>query len=137
MTTWREELVETCKSKAEREQEEAERRAKRLAEALQVADEAIGHALDGLRFAAEQLQSKQQPATLQQVDGGHTLSLHDQKIAVALDRNEAVVKVSFNDGRPREFDFAKDRHLSPKDVEEYVGRRTVELARAAQKAQPW
>ena len=65
------------------------------------------------------------------------MSLNELRLSVGLSRSDAVLKVTFNDGRPREFDFAKDRHLSPKDVEEYVGRRAVELARAAQKANPW
>ena len=58
-------------------------------------------------------------------------------LTVELDRSTAVLTVTYDAAKPREFDFAKDRHLSPKDVEEYVGRRLVELARAAQKAHPW
>jgi hypothetical protein len=135
--SWRDELSEAVKSKAEREGEEAKRRAKRLAEALTVADEAMDKAREGLRFANEQFQSKQQPSQIKEDGGSYELRMHDLSIAVDLSRDDAVLKVTFNDGRPREFDFAKDRHLSPKDVEEYVGRRAVELARAAQKANPW
>ena len=118
-TTWRDELVEVIKSKAEREAEEAERRRKRLEEALSVADEALGQAKDSLGYAHE------------------ALVLGDQSVRVSLSRETAVLEVGFNDARPREFDFSKDRHLAPRDVEEYVGRRLVELARAAQKADPW
>ena len=49
----------------------------------------------------------------------------------------AVIKVTFGEGKPREFDFAKDRHIAPADVEEYIGRRSLELVRAAHKAHPW
>jgi hypothetical protein len=45
--------------------------------------------------------------------------------------------VNVAETKPREFDFAKDRHIAATDVEEYVGRRAVELVRLAQKATPW
>jgi hypothetical protein len=137
MSNWRDELTEAVKSKAERDAEEATRRAKRLTEALEVAEEALNNALEGLRFTHEQLAGKQQPASLIEADGTHTLKLGELFISVGLTRDDAVLTISYNDQRPREFDFAKDRHLSPKDVEEYVGRRAVELARTAQKTQPW
>jgi len=137
MGNWRDELAEVVKSKAEREAEEAERQRKRLEEALAVADEAMSKALDGLKFAKEQFEAKKQPAKLKESKGNHVLSLNDLSLAVSLSRDKAVLEVVFNEGRPREFDFAKDRHLSPKDVEEYVGRRAVELARTAQKNAPW
>lgn len=137
MSNWRDELAEVVKSNAEREAEEAERQRKRLEEALAVADEAMSQALEGLRFAKEQFTSKKQPAKLKETAGTHVLTLNDLTLSVGLTRETAVLEVVFNEGRPREFDFAQDRHLSPKDVEEYVGRRTVELARAAQKTSPW
>jgi len=137
MAGWRDELVEAIKSKQEREAEEAERKRKRLEEALEVADEALTRAAGALEFVSEQLQSKSQPVTLSASDGDHCLKMHDYSLTVGISRDDAILKVTFNDGRPREFDFAKDRHLSPKDVEEYVGRRTVEFARAAQKSNPW
>jgi hypothetical protein len=137
MSTWREELVEAIKTKAEREAEEADKRKKRLEEALKIADEALGHALDGLEFSRSQLAGKEQPAKLKKDGDARVFELHGQTLGIELDRSEAVLKVTFNGGRPREFDFAKDRHISPKDVEEYVGRRAVELARAAHKAKPW
>lgn len=137
MTGWRDELIEAIKSKSEREAEEEAKRLKRLESALEVADEALGKAEEGLRFADAQLRGKSQPAKLEKKNGEVALAIHDLRLAVLLSREDAVVKVSYNDGRPREFDFAKDRHLSPKDVEEYVGRRAVELARAAQKQNPW
>ena len=137
MAGWRDELIDVVKSKEEREVEEEARKQKRLHEALEVADEAMSKAADGLRFANEQLQNKKQPAALREKTDDLSLSLNHLSLSVGLSRGDAILKVTFNDGRPREFDFAKDRHLSPKDVEEYVGRRAVELARAAQKAKPW
>jgi hypothetical protein len=137
MSTWRDELIEAVKSKREREAEEETRRQKRLEEALSVATDAMTKALDSLRFADEQLRDKRQPCKLVEKTDDLALELFDLRLAVSLSRADGVVKITFNDGRPREFDFAKDRHLSSKDVEEYVGRRTVELARAAQKNKPW
>jgi hypothetical protein len=137
MNNWRDELVEAIKTAEERQAEELDRKRKRLEEALQVADEALSQARNGLRFAGEQLKSKNQPASVSEAEGRCALELRELSVAVELNREEAVVKVVFNQQRPREFDFSKDRHLSPKDVEEYVGRRAVELARAAQKADPW
>ena len=137
MSGWRDELIEAIKSKNERDAEEEARRKQRLEAALEVADAALEKAEEGLRFADEQLRAKQQPVKLHKKNGEVALEMHDQRLSVLLSRDDAVLRVSYNDGRPREFDFAKDRHLSPKDVEEYVGRRAVELARAAQKTNPW
>lgn len=137
MENWRNELREVVKSQAEREAEEQERRRKRIAEALQVADQAMAQSLDGLRFATEQLRDKQQEPTLGEEADTYSFRIRDRTVTVELDRETAVLKVSTNDGRPREFDFATDRHLAPKDVEEYVGRRLVETARAVQKEHPW
>jgi hypothetical protein len=137
MAGWRDELSEVIKTKDEREVEEAARKRKRLVEALGVGDEALERALEGLKYAHEQLQNKSQPSSLSEQDGVHALRMHEQHITIALQRDDAILKVVFNDGRPREFDFAQDRHMSPKDVEEYVGRRAVEFARAAQKTNPW
>ncbi|MBI4953633.1 MAG: hypothetical protein HY908_16530 [Myxococcales bacterium] len=136
-TTWREELGEACKSRAERDAEEKERQRKRVEEALRVADVAVEQAQDALRFASSKLQDKGQPAALADGGGGLCLTLSDQRLAIELDRATAVVRVLFNEARPREFDFAKDKHIAPKDVEEYVGRRAIELVRAAQKQTPW
>ena len=88
-------------------------------------------------FAAEQLREKGQDVNVDTKDDGRTLSFRDYSVVLGLDVETAVLTVVYNDGRPKEFDFAKDRHLAPKDVEEYVGRRVVEMARAAQKAEPW
>jgi hypothetical protein len=137
MSSWRDELIEAVKSKDEREREDDERRRKRLEEALAVADDAMQKALESLRFADERLRVQRQPSKLNEKKDEYSLELYDLSLAVGLARTDAVVKVIFNDGRPREFDFSKDRHLSAKDVEEYVGRRAVELARAAQKTHPW
>jgi hypothetical protein len=137
MDNWRDEFNEAVKSKVEREAEAEERRQKRLGEALEVADEGLAVALQGLRFADELLQRKGQKAQIEEKDGRHALTLLDLSVAIELSREDAILKVSSNETRPREFDFSNDRHISPRDVEEYVGRRVVELARAAQKAQPW
>lgn len=137
MENWREELAEEVKTKAEREAEEEARRNKRLAEALAVADEGLAKALESLRFADELIRSKGQASSLEEQDGRLLFKLLDLTVVVELSRNDAVLKVAYNEGRPREFDFSNDRHISPRDVEEYVGRRMVELARAAQKVSPW
>ena len=137
MSGWRDELIEAIKSKSEREAEEDERRKKRLEAALEVAHEALQQAEEGLRFTDQQLRAKSQPVKLEKKNGEIALAIHDLRLTVLLTTDDAVLRVTYNDGRPREFDFAKDRHLSPKDVEEYVGRRAVELARAAQKNNPW
>jgi len=138
MATWRDELVEVIKSKSEREAEEQARLAKRVAEALVVADEAVAKALDALKFAVDRFTEKDQPNSLEEQDGAHVLSLRgEDTLKVSLNRDDALLTVIYNDGRPREFEFSKDRHISPSDVEEYVGRRCVEMARAAQKAAPW
>jgi hypothetical protein len=137
VSSWRDELIEAVKGKAERDAEEEERRRKRIEEALRVAEEALGKARDALEFARGQLESKKQPATLGGNGDRRRLVLGPLSLAIELSREDAVIKVTYNEGRPREFDFAKDRHLSPQDIEEYVGRRAVELTRAAQKAQPW
>jgi uncharacterized protein YdbL (DUF1318 family) len=137
VNSWRNELREVAKSKAEREAEEEERRRKRIDEALEVADAGMSQALEGLRFAAELLRDRAQQTNLTEGDGEHCFEVSGGKVVVSLSRETAVLAVQTNDGRPREFDFAKDRHLAPKDVEEYVGRRLIELARAAQKEHPW
>ena len=137
MNSWRDELKEAVKSKAEREQEEQARKRKRLEEALQVAREALDKTAAVLGFTHELLVSKEQPSTLAEDGGITSLKMHDMSLLVGLSEESAVLKVTLNEGHPREFDFSKDRHLSPKDVEEYVGRRAVELARAAQQKHPW
>jgi hypothetical protein len=141
MANWRDELMDIIKTQTEREAEEEDRKRKRLEEALAVALDALEKARDGLRFANDQFKAKQQSSSLSE-DGDKlclklTSAPAELSLAVGLSRDDAILRVMFNEQRPREFDFAKDRHLAPKDVEEYVGRRAVELARAAQKARPW
>jgi len=58
-------------------------------------------------------------------------------LSADLDPDTAVIKVSYLDAKAREFDFARDRHIAAADVEEYLGRRVVELIRSVQKATPW
>ncbi|WP_437676084.1 hypothetical protein [Sorangium sp. So ce131] len=137
MPTWRDELIEAVKSKAERESEELARHKKRVAEALAAAESAVSLGAESLKFAHEKLQEKGQPAVLSQEADKHRLALGDFALALELVRESAIVRVTFGDGKPREFDFAKDRHIAPADVEEYLGRRSLELVRAAQKAAPW
>lgn len=137
MTTWRDELLEAIKTQAERDAEEAAKRKKRLEEALAIADVALEKAREGLVFAHEQLVSKGQSPTLEREGERSTLTFGGQSLAIDVDRSEGVLQVSVNGGRPKEFDFAKDRHIAPKDVEEYVGRRTLELVRAVHKIAPW
>lgn len=137
MPSWRDELIEAVKTKAEREAEELARHRKRVEEALATADTAMKLGGDALRFAAAKLDEKGQPAALDDAPDALKLTLHDLTLRLELSRESAIIKVTFGDAKPREFDFAKDRHISPADVEEYVGRRALELVRSAQKAAPW
>ncbi len=150
MPNWRDELIEAVKTKSEREAEEAAKQRQRVLEALSSAEGAVTLASDALRFACERICEKGQAAALheEQVEaaadeggGSRTklvrLTLGSLTLAVELDRSTAIVKVSYLEGKPREFDFARDRHIAAADVEEYVGRRAVELVRSAQKAAAW
>ncbi|MBK8252465.1 MAG: hypothetical protein IPK82_07320 [Polyangiaceae bacterium] len=137
MPSWRDELNEAVKTKAEREAEEQERHRKRVEEALATAEAAMKLGSEALRYTADKLKEKEQPATLEETGDVLRLLLHELSLRFELLRENAVIKVTFGDGKPREFDFAKDRHISPADVEEYIGRRSLELVRAAQKTTPW
>ncbi len=148
MANWREELTEAIKTKAEREAEEAARLKQRVLEALGTAETALELAIGALRFAHEKIAEKGQAASLEltpSVDHPTTAKLvlgqagaaGSLVLGLQLDRETAVVRVNVAETKPREFDFAKDRHISAVDVEEYVGRRAVELVRLAQKATPW
>lgn len=137
MPSWRDELIEAVKTKAEREAEEAARHRKRVEEALATAEAAMKLGGDALRFAEGKLKDKGQSASLDDAPDALKLALGDLSLRLELSRESAIIKVTFGDAKPREFDFAKDRHISPSDVEEYVGRRTLELVRSAQKASPW
>lgn len=139
MPNWREELVEAAKTKEEREEEERARHRKRVEEALTTAEAAMSLGADALRFTRDKLGEKLQKAELSESDSKDSfkLSLLEFSLALELVRESAVIKVTFGESKPREFDFAKDRHIAPADVEEYVGRRALELVRAAQKAHPW
>ncbi|WP_437530092.1 hypothetical protein WME79_49060 [Sorangium sp. So ce726] len=125
------------KSKAEREAEELARHKKRVAEALAAAESAVSLGAESLKFAHERLREKGQSIALTEEQDKHRLALGDFSLSLELLRDSAIVRVTFGDGKPREFDFAKDRHIAPADVEEYIGRRALELVRAAQKASPW
>ncbi len=137
MPSWRDELIEAVKTKAERDAEEAARHRKRVEEALATAEAAMKLGAEALRFSAERLGEKGQTAAFEEGDGSVKLTLNDLSLRLELSRESAIIKVTFGDAKPREFDFAKDRHIAPNDVEEYVGRRALEFVRSAQKAFPW
>ena len=137
MASWRDELIEAVKSKAEREAEEAARHKKRVEEALATAETAMGLAAEGMRYTRDKLREKEQPVELSEEKDRHRLTVHDLALTLELVRESAVIKITFGEGKPREFDLAKDRHIAPVDVEEYIGRRSLELVRAAYKGHPW
>jgi hypothetical protein len=135
--SWRDELIEAVKTKVEREAEEQSRHRKRVEEALATAEAAMKLGAEALRFASGKLKEKEQAASLDESADALKLTLHELSLRLELSRDSAIIKVTFGDAKPREFDFAKDRHISPGDVEEYVGRRALEFVRSAQKATPW
>ena len=151
MANWRDELSDAVKTKAEREREEQERHRLRVQEALASAEGALTLAVEAVKFAHDRIVEKGQDATLVDEsegvpgEGGQSetrvksskLRLGAHTLGIELDRTTAILKVSFLEGKPREFDFARDRHIAAVDVEEYVGRRAVEFVRAAQKSAPW
>jgi hypothetical protein len=134
---WRDELIESVKTKAEREEEERARHRKRVEEALATAEAAMKLGGEALRFTRDRLKEKEQPVELGEQADSYKLTLRELSLTLELARDSAVIKALYGDGKPREFDFAKDRHIAPADVEEYIGRRSLELVRAAQKAHPW
>ncbi|NUP09284.1 MAG: hypothetical protein HOW73_24800 [Polyangiaceae bacterium] len=152
MPNWRDELIDAVKTRVERDAEEAAKHKQRVLEALASAETALGLAIEALKFGHERIAEKGQDAKFLDeteevasdgdLPGGKRtklarLSLGNLSVAIELDRATAVIKVSFLEGKPREFDFARDRHIAAADVEDYVGRRVVELVRSAQKASPW
>lgn len=137
MPNWRDELMEAVKTKAEREAEEAEKQRLRVQEALSTAQGAIALAIEALVFADETVRSKGQDSAVEKTATGARYQLGTMSLAVDLDTTTAVIKVTYFDAKARDFDFARDRHIAAADVEEYVGRRVVELIRTAQKANPW
>jgi ADP-ribose pyrophosphatase YjhB (NUDIX family) len=137
MVSWRDELNEAVKSKAEREAEEQARLKKRVEEALATATQAMNLGAEALAFAYQRLHEKGQAAEHQAEGDVAKLKLADQNVTLELVRDAALVRVTFGEQKPREFDFAKDRHIAPADVEEYVGRRMLELVRNAYKTSPW
>lgn len=137
MPTWRDELIEAVKSKAERDAEEAARHRKRVEEALATAETAMGLGVEALRYTRDKLKDKGQPVEFTEEKDRYRLTLRDLSLTLELVRESAIIKATFGEGKPREFDLAKDRHIAPADVEEYMGRRSLELVRGAYKAQPW
>lgn len=137
MPNWRDELIEAVKTKAEREAEEQARHRKRVEEALTTAEAAMSLGTESLKFARDKLREKGQEADLTEQPDSFKLALREVSLSLELVRDAALIKVTFGDGKPRDFDFAKDRHIAPADVEEYIGRRALEFVRAAQKTSPW
>jgi len=147
MANWREELSEAVKTKAERDAEESARLKQRVQEALGTAESAFGLAMDALRFAADKIGEKGKTVKLDITPGepspGAKLVIEQSGelgplvLGLSIDRETAMVKAFLGVTKPREFDFAKDRHIAASDVEEYVGRRIIEVVRAAQKASAW
>jgi hypothetical protein len=137
MASWRDELIEAVKSKAERDAEEAARHKKRVEEALATAETAVKLAIDALRYTRDQIAEKGQPVTLTEEGDSAKLTLHELTLGLELVRESALIRITFGDAKPREFDLAKDRHIAPADVEEYMGRRALELVRGAYKAHAW
>lgn len=152
MPNWRDELIDAVKTKAEREAEEAAKQRQRVLEALASAETALSLAIDALKFARDRIADKGQEVGFTEEteevkeEGVETagtftklarVAVGKLGVSVELDRTTAIIRVGFLEGKPREFDFARDRHIAASDVEEYVGRRVVELVRAAQKASPW
>ncbi len=146
MPNWRDELIDAVKTKAEREAEEAEKHKQRVSEAMTSAEAALKLGVEALTFASERVKEKGKASevtsslhavkfTMQgpEANGGPTTMM----ISADLDPATAIIKVTYQDAKAREFDFARDRHIASADVEEYLGRRVVELIRAAQKAAPW
>jgi hypothetical protein len=134
---WRDELIEAVKTKAEREAEEAEKHRQRVREALTTAEAALKLGVEALVFAADRIREKGKEVSLDREQYTVRFSLGALALSADLDPGTAVIKVSYLDAKAREFDFARDRHIAAGDVEEYLGRRVVELIRAAQKATPW
>lgn len=137
MPNWRDELIEAVKTKAERDAEEAAKQRLRVQEALSTAEAALNLAKEALGFAHETLLAKSQPSSVETLPHGARFLLGVMTLAVELDPATAVIKVSYFEAKARDFDFARDRHIAAIDVEEYVGRRLVELIRTVQKASPW
>jgi hypothetical protein len=137
VANWRDELIEAVKTKVEREAEDAEKQRLRVREALTSAEAALKLGADALGFAVERVKEKGQEASLDVAVHAVKLVLGNLSLAADLDPTTAIIKVTYLDAKAREFDFARDRHITAADVEEYLGRRVVELVRAAQKANPW
>lgn len=141
MANWRDELIEAVKTKVEREAEEAEKQKLRVREALTSAESALKLGAEALSFAADRVKEKGRDVSLEVSE--HSAKFHlgpagaQMSLVADLDPTTAIIKVSYLDAKAREFDFARDRHIAAADVEEYLGRRVVELIRAAQKATPW
>src|SRR3954471_4378534 len=137
MASWRDELIDAVKTKAERDAEELARHRKRVEEALTTAEAAVVLGAEGLRYTRDRLKEKDQPAEFAETTDAFKLTIREHSLSLELARESAVIKITFGEGKPREFDFAKDRHIAPADVEEYIGRRSLELVRAAHKSHPW
>ena len=108
------ELNEAVKSKAEREAEEHARVKKRVEEALATATQAMNLGAEALAFASQRLNEKGQAAE-HQVQGDVAKLAYIRAVTLELVRESALVRITFGEQKPREFDFAKDRHIAPAD----------------------
>ena len=106
MPNWRDELIEAAKTKAEREAEELVRHKKRVEEALAGAEAAMAMAVDALRFARDRLKEKIGEVTLTEEADTYRLTVRELSLGLELSRESAIIKVTYVEGKPREFDFA-------------------------------
>ncbi len=95
MASWRDELIEVIKTKAERDAEEQARHRKRVEEALATAEAAMALGVEGLRFTTEHLRGKAQPAELVEAPDSYKITLHDLSLALELVREGAIIKITF------------------------------------------
>lgn len=146
MPNWRDELIDAVKTKAEREAEEAEKQRQRVREAMTSAEAALKLGVEALAFASERVKEKGKTSSVTSSEHSVKFTMEGpvangaptvMSLGADLDPATAIIKVTYQDAKAREFDFARDRHIASADVEEYLGRRVVELIRAAQKASPW
>src|SRR6185312_9487880 len=86
MASWRDELTEAVKSKAERDAEEAARHKKRVEEALATAETAMSLAADALRFVRDRLKDKGQEVVFEEAPDRYKLTLGTVSLTLELAR---------------------------------------------------
>ena len=102
MANWRDELTEVVKTKAEREAEEKERHRKRVEEALTSAEAAMQLARDGLVFTRDRVVEKGQPCALEDTKDALRSPCASGAV-VGCRPGDAIIKVTFIEGKPRDF----------------------------------